>query len=71
MRRSSKPSTPARWPKILIFDEVTSSLDQETAEHIARTINQLKGKVAMLFITHALPENLMVDEIARIGMKLI
>jgi subfamily B ATP-binding cassette protein HlyB/CyaB len=27
----------------------------------------LKGKVTMLFITHALPKNLLVDEVVRIG----
>ena len=54
-------------PKILIFDEATSSLDSITAEHFAATINQLKGKVTMLFITHALPKNLLVDEVVRIG----
>ncbi len=36
-------------------------------EHFAQTINQLKGKVTMLFITHALPKNLLVDEVVRIG----
>ncbi len=56
-----------KQPKILIFDEATSSLDQTTAEHFAATINQLKGKISMLFITHALPKNLQVDEIVRIG----
>jgi subfamily B ATP-binding cassette protein HlyB/CyaB len=54
-------------PKILVFDEATSSLDSATAEHFAGTINQLKGKVTMLFITHALPKSLLVDEIVRIG----
>jgi subfamily B ATP-binding cassette protein HlyB/CyaB len=54
-------------PKVLIFDEATSSLDAETAEHFATTINQLKGKVTMLFIAHALPRALHVDEIVRIG----
>jgi ATP-binding cassette, subfamily B, bacterial HlyB/CyaB len=54
-------------PKILIFDEATSSLDVATAEHFCATINQLKGKVTMLFITHALPKNLQVDEIVQIG----
>ena len=54
-------------PKVLIFDEATSSLDQNTAEHFATTINQLKGKVSMIFITHAMPKNLQVDEIVRIG----
>ena len=54
-------------PKILVFDEATSSLDSHTAEHFAATINQLKGKVTMLFITHALPKSLQVDEVVRIG----
>ena len=56
-----------KQPKILIFDEATSSLDATTAEHFAATINQLKGKVTMLFITHAMPKNLLVDEMVRIG----
>ena len=56
-----------KQPRILIFDEATSSLDTQTAEHFAATINQLKGKVTMLFITHALPKNLQVDELIRIG----
>lgn len=56
-----------KQPHILIFDEATSSLDANTAEHFAATINQLKGKVTMLFITHALPKNLQVDEVVRIG----
>ena len=56
-----------KQPKILIFDEATSSLDATTAEHFATTINQLKGKVTMMFITHAMPKNLLVDEIVRIG----
>ena len=59
-----------KQPKILIFDEATSSLDSTTAEHFAATINQLKGKVSMLFITHALPKNLLVDEVVRIGQAL-
>src|SRR5438046_775777 len=53
--------------KILVFDEATSSLDSATAEHFAATINQLKGAVTMLFITHALPKSLQVDELVRIG----
>lgn len=57
-----------KQPKILIFDEATSSLDLATAEHFCATINQLKGKVTMLFITHALPRNLQIDEIVQIGV---
>jgi len=49
-------------PKVLIFDEATSALDAETAEHFAKTINALKGKVTMIFITHALPKSLRIDE---------
>ena len=54
-------------PQILIFDEATSSLDPPTAEEFARTVNQLKGKVTMLFIAHQLPRGLQVDEIFVIG----
>jgi subfamily B ATP-binding cassette protein HlyB/CyaB len=50
-------------PKILIFDEAVSNLDQQTAEHFARTINKLKGQVTMLFITHQVPKGLQVDEV--------
>jgi len=54
-------------PRVLIFDEATSNLDQETAEHFARTVNQLKGRVTMLFIAHQLPRALQVDEVIRLG----
>ena len=58
-------------PKILIFDEATSSLDAATAEQFANTINQLKGKVTMMFITHAMPKNLLVDEAVNIGQGVL
>ena len=54
-------------PKILLFDEAASSLDQATAEQFARTINQLKGKVTMLFIAHQIPKGLKVDEVVMLG----
>jgi len=50
-----------KQPRILIFDEATASLDQETAEQLATTINALKGKVTILFIAHRVPEALKVD----------
>jgi ATP-binding cassette, subfamily B, bacterial HlyB/CyaB len=56
-------------PKVLIFDEATSALDAETAEHFAKTINALKGKVTMLFITHAVPRNLRIDEIIHVSKQ--
>jgi len=54
-------------PKILIFDEAVSNLDQQTAEHFAKTINRLKGQVTMIFITHQIPRGLQVDEVFSFG----
>lgn len=56
-----------KGPKILIFDEATSALDQETAEGFAKTVNGLRGRVTMLFITHSLPKALKVDEVIHLG----
>jgi subfamily B ATP-binding cassette protein HlyB/CyaB len=56
-------------PSILVFDEATSALDGPTAEHFAHTINALRGKVTMLFITHGLPKGLRVDAIYHLGAK--
>ena len=54
-------------PKVLIFDEAASNLDQQTAEHFAKTINKLKGQVTMIFITHQVPRGLQVDEVFHLG----
>ena len=54
-------------PKVLVFDEAVSNLDQQTAEHFAKTINTLKGKVTMIFITHQIPRGLQVDEVITLG----
>ena len=54
-------------PKVLIFDEPTSAVDAATAESFARTINGLKGRVTMLFITHALPRGLKIDAVLQLG----
>jgi len=35
--------------------------------YIAGTINKLKGKVTMLFITHQLPKALQVDNVLTFG----
>jgi len=56
-------------PSILVFDEATSALDTNTAEHFAQTINSLRGKVTMLFITHGLPKGLHVDAVYRLGAE--
>ncbi|MBI2313484.1 MAG: peptidase domain-containing ABC transporter [Betaproteobacteria bacterium] len=54
-------------PRILIFDEATSSLDPATAEQLARTVNQFRGRVTILFVAHQLPKGLKVDEVVRLG----
>ena len=56
-----------KGPKVLIFDEATSSLDEATAEAFAQTVNALRGRVTMLFITHRVPKALQVDRVLRIG----
>lgn len=58
-------------PKVLIFDEAVSSLDQQTAEHFAQTINRLKGQATMLFITHQIPKGLQVDEVFSFGGRAV
>jgi subfamily B ATP-binding cassette protein HlyB/CyaB len=52
-------------PRVLVFDEATSHLDAATAQSLARTINQLKGKATILFIAHEVPKGLQVDRALR------
>ena len=59
-----------KGPRILIFDEATASLDPPTADQLALTINGLKQRSTILFIAHALPRNLQVDHVVRLGDKL-
>jgi subfamily B ATP-binding cassette protein HlyB/CyaB len=59
-----------KGPKVLIFDEATSSVDSLTAEQLGRTISGLKGRVSILFIAHSLPKSLHVDHVVRMGEKL-
>lgn len=56
-----------KGPKVLIFDEATSALDSQTAEAFAATVNQLRGQITMIFITHSLPKALKVDRVVTIG----
>jgi subfamily B ATP-binding cassette protein HlyB/CyaB len=56
-----------KHPRVLIFDEATSNLDAPTAESFARTVNQLRGTVTLLFIAHRLPRGLKVDEVLQFG----
>ncbi len=54
-------------PRILIFDEATTNLDQITAMRIAETVNGLRGKATILFIAHQVPGELMVDDSIELG----
>ena len=57
-------------PRVLVFDEAASNLDQHTAEQFAKTINRLKGRATILFITHHVPRGLQVDEVYHLrGME--
>jgi subfamily B ATP-binding cassette protein HlyB/CyaB len=56
-------------PKLLIFDEATSNLDNQTAEQLAQTINKLKGAATIVFIAHAVPRGLLVDQALRFGPR--
>ena len=39
-------------PKVIIFDESTSSLDRETEKDFMKVINEIKKNKIILFITH-------------------
>ena len=56
-----------KHPKVLLFDEAVSNLDHVTAAHFAKSINRLKGKVTMIFITHQIPKGLAVDAVVPVG----
>jgi len=57
-------------PRVLIFDDATSSVDALTAEQLGRTINGLKGRMTILCVAHQLPRSLQLDHVVRIGDKL-
>lgn len=56
-----------KGPRVLILDEAVSSLDPETAEQFAATIQRLKGQITILFITHQVPRGLVPDAVIRLG----
>lgn len=53
----------ARKPSILILDEATSSLDNESEALIQKAINDLKGKITVLIIAHRLSTVMSSDKI--------
>jgi subfamily B ATP-binding cassette protein HlyB/CyaB len=56
-----------RRPRVLLFDEATSHLDRDTAEHFAKTVNRLRGRHTILFIAHHVPAALKVDREVGVG----
>ena len=52
--------------KTILFDEATSSLDNETQEKIRKAINGLKGKYTILIIAHRLSTIINSDKIIMI-----
>ena len=53
----------ARKPKILILDEATSSLDNESEFLIQKTLEGLRGKMTMLIIAHRLSTVMIADNL--------
>ncbi|OGL88696.1 hypothetical protein A3I42_00470 [Candidatus Uhrbacteria bacterium RIFCSPLOWO2_02_FULL_49_11] len=53
----------AREPQLLILDEATSSLDNESEAAIQRSLQALKGKVTILIIAHRISTVLNTDMI--------
>ncbi len=43
-----------RSPEIIFFDEATSALDKKTEKNLMNSINNLKGKVTIIFVSHDL-----------------
>lgn len=58
-------------PRVLIFDEATSGLDDASAEHIAQTVNALRGQVTVLFVAHKVPKRLVADGSLSLASKTI
>ncbi len=54
-------------PRVLVFDEAVANLDKESADLIAQTVNQLRGRASIVFITHQVPESLLVDAYISFG----
>lgn len=41
-----------RNPEIIFFDEATSALDKQTEKNILESINKLRGKITLFFVSH-------------------
>ena len=56
-------------PPILIFDEATSNLDDETANAFGETINQLRGRATILMIAHKMPPSIVPSGTFKLGKE--
>ena len=56
-------------PEILIFDESTSALDNETENNILNTIKQLKASKTIILISHNMNVVSICDKIYKINNK--
>lgn len=54
-------------PAVLILDEATSNLDEETASGFWKTVNQLRGQVTVLVIAHERPQVIDVKQMVSLG----
>ena len=54
-----------RRPQILVFDEATSGLDQDTERELTRAIEKLYGSITMIIVAHRLGTLAKCDRIVR------
>ena len=54
-------------PELLIFDEATSSLDQETEAEVFKAVHALRGKVTMVIISHRQDAVKNCDAVYKVG----
>jgi ABC-type multidrug transport system fused ATPase/permease subunit len=58
-------------PKLLVLDEATSSLDEETESNVSDEINTLKGQTTILMIAHRLSTIAVADKVIHLSNGMI
>ena len=56
-------------PKLLILDEATSALDEATEKYVMKSVEDLKGEMTILIITHRLSTLAFCDKTYRVDKK--
>jgi ATP-binding cassette subfamily C protein len=54
-------------PRLLILDEATSNLDEDAERSVLQAIEQLKGDLTMLAVTHQRPMLALADRVYRVA----